>query len=304
MNTGQGAAAGVCRGEVEGLLLGDGERGQSDQVPHQGGQPAARRDDDHRGGERPGGGVHRRAATRGGLDPRDRQAESHLGAPGRGEPEHGGHGAVRVEHPRFRVKQDRPGALEGQARPAFGGFGRAEQLGRDAVGGEDGVQAARVPPRAEVQAAGDLKQRLPRLLLQPPPPLARDAGKPDVQRIRVGPAEDPGTAVRAAPPVPWPERLKQHDRQAPRGCRPGGGRSGEAGADDDQVRRAGPRAGGARSRRAGLAGGLGGGDNRDAGPVQPQAQFAGQAAGQSAHLVEHHGLGAARPGHSRDRAGR
>ena len=77
-----------------------------------------------------------------------------------------------------------------------------------------------------------LAARRPRAAATAPP----RAGQPHVQRVRVGAAEDPGAAVRAAVAVPRAEGLEDHDVQAARRRRPGGAEPARPGADDDQVR--------------------------------------------------------------------
>ena len=80
---------------------------------------------------------------------------------------------------------------------------------------------------AEVDGAGEREQVLARLGLERAPALLGLPGQPHVERIRVGPPEDPGAAVRAPVAVRGTERLEHDHAQAPVGGGVGGGRAGQ-----------------------------------------------------------------------------
>ena len=119
--------------------------------------------------------------------------------------------------------------------PAFGGLLGSHKLRGHPELGHDLVHSAG-QGRAVVDRAGGGDQFPARLVGQLPPQHLRLAGQPHVERIRVGPPEDPGAAMRAAAPVPGLERLHEHDRAPLAGQGPGCGRPGQPGANDDRVR--------------------------------------------------------------------
>lgn len=221
-------------GQVQDLLLGDGERRQVDEAAHQGPEPGADGDDGNRGGEFPVGGADQGAPGLRGLDAGRGRAGMDRGTVRGRAAQHGGDGAVGVEDAGFGVVQDRiAAAVEGESRPAFGRLARMEKLGGHAAPGENPVELPGVANRAEVQAAGDGDELLPGLLLQFPPEFAGPSRHRDVQRVGVHATENPGAAVRTAVPVAGFERFQDDDVQAaPCRC-PGGGAARQPGADDD-----------------------------------------------------------------------
>ena len=172
----------------------------------------------------------------GGFDAGDGLPVVDFGAVRRGDFTHCRHGAFGVDDTSFGMEQDGTGrAVEGEAGPAFGGLGGCEQFGGNAAGCEHGVQFLGVAGAAVVEAAGDAQQRGLELRLKLPPELPSQAGHRDVERIRVGAAEDPGAAMRTAPRMPGLERLEYHDRPAASCQRPGGRGPGKPGPDDDDI---------------------------------------------------------------------
>ncbi len=166
----------------------------------------------------------------------DRGVEAHVGAVGGRQPEHRGDRAVGVEHAGVFVVHDPADAVEVDERPPLGRRLLGEQLGGHAALGQHRMQPLRLARVAEVDAAGQREQALARRGLERAPAPPGLPGQPHVERIRVGAAEDPGAAVRAAVAVRGTERLEHDDVQAAAGGRVGGGRAGQPRADDHQVR--------------------------------------------------------------------
>jgi hypothetical protein len=221
-------------GQVQDLLLGDGQRRQAHQPAREGLEPRADRDDGHRRGELLLARADYRAG-RGRLDARRRRPEADVRAVGRGGAEHGGHRAVGVERARLWVEQDGTEAVEAESGPALGRLTRRNELGFDVAGAEHLIEAFRVADRAAVQAARRGEDCLAGFLFQPSPQVPGAPGHLDVEPVGVHPAEDPGAAVRAAVRVAGLESLQDGDGHAAPGRHPGGRAAGEAGPDDDQI---------------------------------------------------------------------
>src|SRR5580704_11100707 len=132
-----------------------------------------------------------------------------------------------MEHDRIGPERD--------TGPALGGLARRYQLHWYPGGSQDLVHLLLLARRAEVDLARGQDEFLPRLVGQLPPQWLGLPGQLDVERVGVGPPEDPGATVRAAAPVPGLERLQDHRRTSAAGQRPRRGRSGQSGSDDHHV---------------------------------------------------------------------
>src|SRR5580693_2811174 len=133
-------------------------------------------------------------------------------------------------HDRSAVRTSAP-----SAGPALGGLPGRYQLRGHPERPQDLVQLLLLAGRAEVDPARGQDELLPCLVGQLPPESLRLPGQLDVERVGVGPPENPGAAVRAAAPVPGLERLQDHCRTPAAGQRPRRGRSGQARSDDHHV---------------------------------------------------------------------
>ena len=159
-----------------------------------------------------------------------------VGAVGRRQPEHGGHRVLRVEDPRVGVVHH----LADPAKSKYGQRSAAASGSSSSAGTPQLVstscssRGSRVAPKSRPPVSVSSVSPAWSSSCRHSSPAA--AGQPHVQRVRVGAAEDPGAAVRAAVAVPGLERFEHHDVEAARRRRPGGGRARQAGSDDDQVR--------------------------------------------------------------------
>ena len=126
-------------------------------------------------------------------------------------------------------------AAERKAGPPLGGRPGRHQFHGHPERPQDFVHLLLLAGRAEVEPAGGQDELLARLAGQLPPQPLGLAGQPDVERIGIGPPEDPGAAVRAAAPVPGLERLQDGHRAPAADQCPRRGRPGQPGSDDHHV---------------------------------------------------------------------
>jgi hypothetical protein len=218
---------------VERILLGHDQGRQPDVRAEQRLQPGAGGHDHNPRLPGPVGRVHGRARVVR-LHPQHPGAVMELRAPRGGDRPHRRHRALRVKYPAVGVEQD-PIRSERHAGPALSGRRRRDQLRGHCERGQDVIHLLLCASRAEVDGAGGQDQFLRRLIGELSPPPLRLAGQPHVERIRIRAPENPGAAVRAAPPVAGLERLDDGHRATPARQGPGRGRPGEPGSDDDDI---------------------------------------------------------------------
>ena len=167
-----------------------------------------------------------------GFDPGHRCVLPELGAVLCGEGEQGVHGEVCVEVAGLGVEAGR--AVQSDAGPPLGDLARLEQGGIDAVGTQ-GVVDALWSVGTGVESAGPRQQGRPGLLLEAHPLVGSAAGEGDVRRVCIGPAEDPGRPVRAAPLVTDEVLLEEQDGMPSTGQLAGRRGADEPGTHDRDV---------------------------------------------------------------------
>ena len=210
----------------------DGQRRHVDQAVEQAGRPRSGRHHHHGGAPRVPVGDHGRPVGLA-LDAPHRGVGADGGAPLAGHPVQGGHRSIGRDV--AAVGRAHHAALGPDAGPALGRLRRGEPLEPAAMTRQRGNDVVEGGAGAVVDLTAQVEQRLPRLVLQPPPPPQRVEGQGRVAGVPVGDPEDAGVAVTGAVDVTGLELLHQPHIATVAGQLPGRGRTHGAPADDDHL---------------------------------------------------------------------